>query len=169
MKKIFIISLITLAMICCFSQATDAKVKKSKATNTNTAVNSKQKEREQKANNLLEKAQSGDAEAQYQLAILYSKGEGVVKDWKQTVYWFRKAAEQEHLSSYVELGNCYKGGHGVQQDYNEMLNWYRKAADKNFADAQVNLRLLLFSRNWSVARLSTSDILVSKSCRTRQS
>ena len=39
-------------------------------------------------------AEWGNAEAQYNLGCCYEKGDGVEKDLKETVEWFRKAAEQ---------------------------------------------------------------------------
>ncbi|MCD7798298.1 MAG: SEL1-like repeat protein, partial [Akkermansiaceae bacterium] len=40
----------------------------------------------------LRKAEQGDAEAQYELGVCYFKGEGVEKDEKEAVRWYRKAA-----------------------------------------------------------------------------
>ena len=39
-------------------------------------------------------AEWGNAEAQYNLGCCYEKGDGVEKDLKETVEWFRKTAEQ---------------------------------------------------------------------------
>lgn len=39
-------------------------------------------------------AEQGDAEAQYNLALMYSNGEGVNKDNSEAEYWYRKAVEQ---------------------------------------------------------------------------
>jgi TPR repeat protein len=36
----------------------------------------------------------GDAEAQSNLGIAYAFGKGVLKDDKQAVYWYKKAADQ---------------------------------------------------------------------------
>ena len=39
-------------------------------------------------------AEQGDAEAQYNLGIMYANGRGVTQDDKEAVTWFRKGAEQ---------------------------------------------------------------------------
>ena len=39
-------------------------------------------------------AEKGDAKAQYKLGVCYADGEGVSKDLKQAVYWWKKSAEQ---------------------------------------------------------------------------
>jgi TPR repeat protein len=40
------------------------------------------------------KAEAGDANSQYQLALRYYKGEGVTKELTEAARWYRKAAEQ---------------------------------------------------------------------------
>ena len=39
-------------------------------------------------------AKKGDAEAQTTLGGMYADGQGVAKDYKQAVKWYRKSAEQ---------------------------------------------------------------------------
>ena len=44
------------------------------------------------------------------------KGEGVPKDYKQAVYWFRKAADQGNAGAQYNLGAMYAKGEGVPKD-----------------------------------------------------
>ena len=39
-------------------------------------------------------AEQGDAEAQFNLGLMYSEGQGVPQDDKEAVKWYRLAAEQ---------------------------------------------------------------------------
>ena len=41
-------------------------------------------------------AEKGDAIAQFNLGLSYYHGKGVLQDYAQAVYWYRKAAEQGH-------------------------------------------------------------------------
>jgi hypothetical protein len=43
---------------------------------------------------LKQRAEQGDAEAQFNLGLMYGSGRGVEKDEKEGVKWIRKAAEQ---------------------------------------------------------------------------
>lgn len=52
---------------------------------------------------LLEKAMSGDAESQYQLALCYRNGEGVEQSNEEAVKWYRKAAEQGNSDAQEAL------------------------------------------------------------------
>ena len=39
-------------------------------------------------------AEQGDAEAQYNLGVMYDNGQGVAQDYAEAVKWYRRAAEQ---------------------------------------------------------------------------
>ena len=76
---------------------------------------------------LLQRAESGDAEAQYNIGNCYFYGLGVKKDYKKAVKWFHKSAEQGNASAANDLGTCYHNGFGVEQDEEEAKRWWRKA------------------------------------------
>jgi TPR repeat protein len=88
------------------------------------------------------RAEAGDAEAQYQLGATYALGQGVPRNYKAAVSWFRRAAEQDHIGAAYNLGVMYAGGRGVRQDFAEALRWYRKAADQGHTAAQASLGAL---------------------------
>jgi TPR repeat protein len=90
------------------------------------------------AQNYLKAAEQGDAQAQYQLGLMYS-GQGAEQNHAEAVIWFRKAAEQGLAASQYRLGRAYVRGLGVEQNYEEALKWLRIAAEKGDADAQFLL------------------------------
>ncbi|GHT32760.1 hypothetical protein AGMMS49592_0010 [Endomicrobiia bacterium] len=51
----------------------------------------------------IKKAEQGFAEAQYNLGVMYYKGEGVKQDYKEAIKWFKKAAEQGHSGAKTAL------------------------------------------------------------------
>ncbi len=87
-------------------------------------------------------AEQGDADAQFELGFMYSKGKGVPQDDKQAVNWTRKAAEQGYVSAQYNLSLMYEDGKGVPQDDQQAVNWYRKAAEQGDVDAQYNLSVM---------------------------
>ncbi len=87
-------------------------------------------------------AEQGDADAQYNLAHMYRKGEGVAQNYAEAVKWYRKAAEQGDSSAQNNLGVMYGNGEGVAQNYAEAVKWYRKAAEQGHSSAQFNLGLM---------------------------
>ncbi len=87
-------------------------------------------------------AEQGDADAQYDLGLMYATGRGVPQDDGEAVRWFRRAAEQGLAGAQYSLGLMYYFGEGVPQDHGEAVRWYRRAAEQDHADAQYDLGLM---------------------------
>ena len=87
-------------------------------------------------------AEAGDAEAQYNLAILYRSGHGVEKDPAQSRQWFLLAAKQGIAEAQYHLGYMYDTGEGAEQNDNYAFLWYRKAAEQGHPKAQTNLGVM---------------------------
>ena len=90
-------------------------------------------------------AEQGDANAQYDLGIMYVFGEAVERDYKRAVYWLSKAAKQEHSGAQWTLGLMYDHGEGLEQNYEKALYWYKKAAEQGDARAQNDLGLMYYN------------------------
>ena len=88
-------------------------------------------------------AEQGLADAQYNLGVMYAKGEGVPHDYAEAGKWFRMAAEQADADAQYILGVMYYNGQGVPQDYAEAVKWFRMAAEQGHAGAQNNLGFIL--------------------------
>ena len=88
---------------------------------------------------LVEFAENGNADAQFDLGLCYKNGFGVAEDMNEAVRWFRKAAGQEHAYAQNELGVCYYLGEGVAKDFEKALEWFRKAAEQDNEIAEYNL------------------------------
>ncbi len=76
-------------------------------------------------------AEQGRAAAQYNLGVLYRKGQGVPRDYVEAAKWFRKAAAQGHAQAQSHLGHMYAFGRGVQRDYIQAYQWFDLAASLN--------------------------------------
>ena len=86
-------------------------------------------------------AEQGLASAQYNLGLMYAKGQGVTENDAEAVEWFRKAAEQGDASAQYNLGVMYAKGQGVPENDAEAVKWYRLAAEQGDAKAQNSLGL----------------------------
>jgi TPR repeat protein len=91
----------------------------------------------------LARAKTGDAAAQFDIGVLYARGDGVVQDYGEAATWFRAAAAQGNVAAAYNLGVLYERGLGVPASTIQALNWYRSAADRNHPAAQYNLALAL--------------------------
>jgi TPR repeat protein len=85
-------------------------------------------------------AASGNlAWAQFNLGLMYRKGEGVARSDVEAAHWYRKAALQGHAEAQQKLADLYFLGQGVQRSYAHAAEWYRKAAEQGNAEAQFQL------------------------------
>ena len=74
-------------------------------------------------------AEQGDAVAQFNLGVLYYKGEGVPQDYKEAFKWHLKAAEQGYADAQTNLGITYYAGLGVPKNTATAYAWYNVAAE----------------------------------------
>ena len=85
-------------------------------------------------------AETGEAEAQYELGKMYhtiAYHDG--KNADEAVKWFKLAAAQRHVQAMNELGQSYEVGKGVMKDGEEAAKWYRLGAELGDAEAQFHL------------------------------
>ena len=59
-------------------------------------------------------AEQGDVNAQFNLGVIYEKGQGVKQDYFEAVNWYRKASEQGYAKAQFNLGMMYNEGKGVK-------------------------------------------------------
>ena len=88
------------------------------------------------------RAEQGDAEAQFNLGVMYAAGRAVPQDDAEAVRWYRLAAEQGPAQAQRRLGLMYFRGRSVPQDGAEAVRWWRLAAEQGDAYAQRNLGIV---------------------------
>jgi uncharacterized protein len=84
-------------------------------------------------------AEVGDARAQCLLGLRYMEGDGVDRDPKEAVLWFRKAARLGHAEAQYNLGLAYEEGDGVRKSYPRALQWYKRAGVQKIHAAQYSV------------------------------
>ena len=82
-------------------------------------------------------AEQGSASAQYNLGVMYDKGQGVTQDDKTAIKWWKLAAKQGYASAHNNLGFMYANGKGIPQDYIRGYMWWYIAASNGHKDAVV--------------------------------
>ena len=73
-------------------------------------------------------AEQGIASAQFNLGMMYARGQGVPQDYLAALKWYRRAAEQGNASAQNNLGLMYERGRGVRQDFILAHMWSNIAA-----------------------------------------
>ena len=85
---------------------------------------------------LRERADSGDAKAQFELGRRYVQGAGFPQDDAEALRWIREAAGHGLARAQAGLGWMYAVGRGVARDERQSFVWYEKAAHQQFPVAQ---------------------------------
>ncbi len=73
-------------------------------------------------------AEQGNADAQYNLGVMYYTGTGVTQDYAEALKWYRLAAEQGYDHAQFKLGWMYAWGWGVTPDDVQAHMWLNLAA-----------------------------------------
>lgn len=87
-------------------------------------------------------ADRGFAMAQYRLAKLYERGEGVPADLTIARQWTERAAGAGNRRAMHDLGVYFARGEGAPLDEAAAFRWFRQAAELGVADSQYNLGVL---------------------------
>lgn len=80
-------------------------------------------------------ADQGDPTAQYNLGVMYRKGEGVPQDYAKAAKWHTLAADQGNANSQFYLGIMYEKGQGVPQDDAVSHRWFDLSAARGDQEA----------------------------------
>jgi TPR repeat protein len=85
-------------------------------------------------------------EAEYNTALMYLKGLGVNKSDKDALYWYLKAANQNHAPSQYSLGYFYQKEAKKNPDQIKQAKyWYERAMKNNFKEAYTNMAYIYYT------------------------
>jgi AcrR family transcriptional regulator len=90
---------------------------------------------------LVARADAGDAQAQAKLALAYLRGEGVQSDAAAAARWSTPAAQAGQPIAQYLLGTLYGQGQGVKPDAARAFRLFRAAAAKGNLKAMHNLAI----------------------------
>ncbi len=84
-------------------------------------------------------AETGNAEAQNSVGVLYYMGLGVPRDLREAAVWFRKAAEARLPKAQFNLGIMYHNGYGMEPDPMQSYLWLYAAEYAGHRGARLYL------------------------------
>lgn len=90
-----------------------------------------------------ERAEQGDAEAQYSLAVMHDMGIGAPKNYSESGKWYARAAAQGIAEAQFQLAvRYYEHSKQSKENYTKAFSWFYKAATQGMAEAQYNVALM---------------------------
>lgn len=78
----------------------------------------------------IQSANHGDAEAQFEMGLIYYLGRRVARDYKIAADWFLKASSQKLAKAQDALGIMYANGKYFKEDGVVAAQWFMKAANQ---------------------------------------
>ena len=84
-------------------------------------------------------AERGAAPAQYNLGLIYYKGQGIPQDYDAAFKWFELAAKQGLARAQYSLGLMYYQENEAIQDYIRAHMWLSIVDFQGFEEARKNL------------------------------
>ena len=98
-------------------------------------------------------AESGSANAQFSMGLLYTNGFGVPMDDAAALNWYTLAADQGYADAMHSIAIMHANGWGVPQSDAEAFKWYGLAAENGVPVAQIALARMLSDGYWEVQDL----------------
>lgn len=120
-----------------------------KSTSLQGSAKASSAESKLKLDQYLNSAQQGDAEAQYNLAVLYDLGKEVPQDYTAAAGWYMKSAQNGNAKAFYQMGQMSELGHGAAQSHKRAASLYRQAAALGHVEAQNRLNVM-YSQGLSV-------------------
>ena len=112
----------------------------------------------------IEKAEEGNATAQFDLGDRFYDGLGVTQDYAKAAKWFRKAAERGHIKAQANLGMMCALGRGLDRDYAEGFKWLSLATengDMRAEQTRAKLAKRMTKEQIAEGRRRTSEFVAS--------
>lgn len=82
-------------------------------------------------------ANQGYPRSEYNMGMIYARGEGVPKSMGESLRWYRRAANQGYVRAQRKLGDFYAEGVGVPRNYVQAYMWYNLAAAAGDSEART--------------------------------
>jgi len=92
---------------------------------------------------LNEASGEGNAQAKYQLGLLYARGERVAKDMNKAREYLTDAGRLGYVKAQYHLGHMYGTGDGVERDYQASFIWFWLAASYGDNNAKRYMRVVM--------------------------
>jgi len=80
-------------------------------------------EEEEAVEEVRDRARKGDPQAQYDVARMYERGDGLQQELRAAVRWYRRAGDQGHTAAQVRLGVLYGESREMPRDYLKAYMW----------------------------------------------
>lgn len=156
MNKIFISAFFSCLLVSCSASSNDLHLKNASFDEVESirqqAEKIKSKEEKEKIYiKLIQEytslSEQGNANAQYILGDIYSKGLAGKVDQEKSFFWTKKAADSNHIEAIYNTGMKYYIGQGVEKDLEAAKKYFKKSADQGDVDSLYSIGKIYIDEN----------------------
>lgn len=84
-------------------------------------------------------ARAGQPMSQFNLGVMYAKGNGVEQNLEEAARWYWSAADQGNTGAMVQLAKLLRSGEGIPKDEQAARQWLELAAEEGSDEALAML------------------------------
>ncbi|TCM66476.1 TPR repeat protein [Acinetobacter calcoaceticus] len=108
---------------------------------------------------LVKDAESGHAQAQYDVGNAIYFGQGVTKNKSAGFAWLLKSAQQGYAPAQFSVAESYYWGIGTAKDRKTAFNWYQKSSDQKYAAATYHLGMAYLNGSGVAQNIEKGQLL----------
>lgn len=100
----------------------------------------------------LKEAEQGNSEAQFSVGVMYRNGQGIAKNYDESLKWLRISAAQKYRPAIYAIGLAYIHGLGMQKDPHEAMKYFQKGHDLQHARSSEALAMIYLYGQYNVKK-----------------
>lgn len=112
----------------------------------------------QDAAHLRRLAETGNAKAQNALGVAYRMGNGVPRDYTESLKWFMASAKQGYSSAFYNIATAYFNGDGVPVDPPRAYAWFTLA--REMGDTQAASALQRMAEDLQPFEIAEAELIL---------
>jgi len=101
-------------------------------------------------------AENGSAAAQFNIGMMFERGEGREQDLPKAAEWYLRAAENDFARAQFRLGEMFEAGQGLEQDLVQARKWFAIATEAHYRGARKRMKKI--AKEMTAHEISLGDM-----------
>ncbi len=117
-------------------------------------------------NEWLPLAEKGSAAAQFNIGLMFDRGEGRAQDFKSAIEWYVRSAENGFARGQFRLGEMHEAGRGVERDLIQARKWFAIASESRYPNARKRKKKV--AKEMTPGEIALGDMWAREFVKTRK-
>ena len=111
-------------------------------------------------------AEAGSAAAQFNIGLMFERGEGREQDPQRAIEWYVRAAEGDFPRAQFRLGEMLEAGEGIEEDLVQARKWFAIATDSHHPGAKKRMKKV--AKKMTAGEIALGDMWAREFAKTRK-